>query len=1206
MSSPPERQELLRNAISFLSDPKTQSSPLAKRIEFLESKGLTPSEIEDALRQSSANSNVLASQSSAQQPIAQYAPSYAPAPFTVLAQPPAVPQLDWRDYFIMAVVSGGVMFGVISLARKYLLPHLKPPSSTAYESDKDALTAQFDAAEALLKDIQTETSAVRITAVEQKTKIEQATTEVEAAVKEMREGEGRTRDEMREIRQEIDTIQEMLPKMLEKNKEAQAQSLAELQQELKSLKTLLLSRGPSLSGAATPPPFSTLSGRPSIPSWQLAGADTFASGSTSPAKPPLASGSDSKTPEVPDFEPTSNGVNNEQLMFSQFRSAVEHLAQQQSAPANRRPASSSVSSQPSIKHAESNRSTNSLDEARTPSQLAESALSNFRKNLVLSRSSSPAPSQMGDKDIARSRRLEDRLRASFAVGDASERTTPDISNASTPGEVEPASVELPLSPASDQEVHLPSVEEAFDPLGVQLSPTPLSPSASRSVLSPPPIVTSPLQPSGEAVSQAISEVQDLTGNIVLSKVASPSLIPLPDSPGKETPPAVASQEMTLSTAAIIAPIPHPHISELSVSRFDSRPSTPRSLSPFVTEEKELDVEKLRERLKLVERRFSDVSTSFKRLQAEKRAVDTVIKELTPLQSITDIDGLRDHFKSLEMKTEISADEIKRLNGRLQQQDLRFEELRDMHRLETASQSEQVERLRKQVSEAEALLKAGEEASNLTKAETEQLRTDIEKFKGIAKEEEEKRTKAISLLKTVRAKLVKAEKEKEDAVKEAVGIREKDKEGKEKEQLEKSRLELDLERARLEKDREVTSLRNQFEREMSGLKDKFERDSTARKGQFELEAITTKAAHTKELAAKTSRVTSLEAAMRTLSQEKDDIFDQLQLRQAELESSQSHLESVEAQTTELQYQLREAHDRVEILMEELTEAKGIIANGQSLGSSTEELARILAETEGKYEARISDLRSKMRASEKERQEAEDEWSKNLQERSRELERLRGLIDGKDREYAESIRGKAEMEERIATLEGDKRKLKAQTETEKGILLGLQRDIDWLRGAEVSMKQERDGAHERFETLAKQLEETKIRENVLKTSNKTLREELRKVQSSAALLERQRNPGLGYWSKSPRTNGFTQSAVDLQNSGQPSRNSLDEASVTDSTRPGSPVPLPSVKNEEEVNLEYLRNVILQFLEHKEMRPNLVRVLSIILHFTPQETRRLIAKV
>lgn len=56
--------------------------------------------------------------------------------------------------------------------------------------------------------------------------------------------------------------------MIEKNKESQNQSLAELQQELKSLKALLLSRGPSLPGTNSPIP--TLSKRPSIPAWQLA------------------------------------------------------------------------------------------------------------------------------------------------------------------------------------------------------------------------------------------------------------------------------------------------------------------------------------------------------------------------------------------------------------------------------------------------------------------------------------------------------------------------------------------------------------------------------------------------------------------------------------------------------------------------------------------------------------------------------------------------------------------------------------------------------------------------------------------------------------------------------------------------------------------------------------------------------------------------
>ena len=54
--------------------------------------------------------------------------------------------------------------------------------------------------------------------------------------------------------------------MIEKNKDAQTQSLGELQQDLKSLKTLMLNRTPSTSLS---PPLPAFPPRPSIPSWQL-------------------------------------------------------------------------------------------------------------------------------------------------------------------------------------------------------------------------------------------------------------------------------------------------------------------------------------------------------------------------------------------------------------------------------------------------------------------------------------------------------------------------------------------------------------------------------------------------------------------------------------------------------------------------------------------------------------------------------------------------------------------------------------------------------------------------------------------------------------------------------------------------------------------------------------------------------------------------
>lgn len=126
-------------------------------------------------------------------------------------------------------MSGAITYGAVALFRvcgflrvlpstefltqKYLSPHLQPPSSSAYEEDRDALNAQFDAAEALLKEIQNETAAVRAAVEEQKDKIDQTTEDVKAVVSEMREGELKTRDEMREIREEITNVREMLPKV---------------------------------------------------------------------------------------------------------------------------------------------------------------------------------------------------------------------------------------------------------------------------------------------------------------------------------------------------------------------------------------------------------------------------------------------------------------------------------------------------------------------------------------------------------------------------------------------------------------------------------------------------------------------------------------------------------------------------------------------------------------------------------------------------------------------------------------------------------------------------------------------------------------------------------------------------------------------------------------------------------------------------------
>jgi len=87
--------------------------------------------------------------------------------------------------------------------------------------------------------------------------------------------------------------------MIEKNKDAQNQSLAELQQELKSLKSLLLSRPPTMS--ATPTSTLPMLGRPSIPAWQLA----------TPASSDATSGASSAASTVMPSVPVANGKGKE-------------------------------------------------------------------------------------------------------------------------------------------------------------------------------------------------------------------------------------------------------------------------------------------------------------------------------------------------------------------------------------------------------------------------------------------------------------------------------------------------------------------------------------------------------------------------------------------------------------------------------------------------------------------------------------------------------------------------------------------------------------------------------------------------------------------------------------------------------------------------------------------------------------------------------
>ncbi|KAF8446010.1 hypothetical protein L210DRAFT_3610558 [Boletus edulis BED1] len=1012
MDRPDVFKILFSPCTSQLNPYQTQNAPLSQRIQFLEAKGLSPPEIDHALR--------------------------------------LLPQ-------ITAVVSGTVAYGAISLLKKYLFPHLKPPTATAYEQDRDALTAQFDAAEALLKEIQAETASVRAAVDEQREHVDKASRDVQAVVTEMRQGETKTRDEMREIRDEIENIREMLPKMIEKNKETQKQSLAELQQELKSLKALLLSRGPNALTSSPSTPLLAISGRPSIPSWQLA--------------------------NIPSALASSEAVGGSHL---------------------------------NGKGKQVELSTN------TSSALASS---------VAAGGSPPTHSNVPPS--SREPCSAPRLRASIAASETS--TTPDRST-SPPSHRVPVT-QHPLSPTS--------------------TPIPDSPTLAARLADP--------------------SIETLAGGSILPEEnTSVTLVLPPQEPNDAAqPPSEASPADPQVPASLTG-----RSTDASDSTHIDSTADPCS--------KDSDTEALQERLKLVEQRFTDVSTSFKKLQVERRDIDNVISELTPLEGSKDVAALREYLVNVNMKAELSQDEVQRLNGKLTRQEERLEESRDTHRLETASQADQIEKLRQQLSEAEVLLTASQSTASQTEEENakrdsdiEHLRVEVYKANTSAKEEEEKRVKAISLLKTVRQKLVKAEKERDDAWRELNETRDRNLEEKEKDRVERANLEREVDAVNADREKAVFALRAQFDKDIAAAKDRADRDIHTAKKQFDTEMNALKTSHSAEISARKTRISTLEHTLANLTSENKSFFEQLELRQAELESSQCHAESLQAQNTELQFQLKELRERITLLTDEVGELQGEREmRSQTPGTSTEEISQLVSSIEVKYEAKLSELKKTLTTTEKERTEAEANWSRKLTEKTKETEDLKRMLQS-------SVQLRERDEDVTAGLKAEIEKLQAEARSQHGRLHELQSHIDASKDAESTLHRRLSELAARTDDTGKQLEESKSREAQLRSQNKILRDELRKVQNSAAVLERQRNPGAGYWSSRSEVTD--------------SRTSI--SSIPDAPSPSSP---PLAKKEEEISYEYLRNVILQFLEHKEMRPNLVRVLSTILRFTPQETRRLMSKV
>lgn len=161
----------------------------------------------------------------------------------------------------MATVLGGVSFGVYTVAKRYIVPLIAPPTPPQLEQDKASIDSQFDKAFALLDQLSTDTDELKQTEKERTEKLDNALGEVESVIGQLKDAGKRRDEEGRRLADEVRVLKDMIPRAMESQKDTQEQRLKDLATEMKSLKTLISNRMSAPAPAPAPNP-AAFSARP--------------------------------------------------------------------------------------------------------------------------------------------------------------------------------------------------------------------------------------------------------------------------------------------------------------------------------------------------------------------------------------------------------------------------------------------------------------------------------------------------------------------------------------------------------------------------------------------------------------------------------------------------------------------------------------------------------------------------------------------------------------------------------------------------------------------------------------------------------------------------------------------------------------------------------------------------------------------------------
>lgn len=236
------RQKRINTAVKFLQNPKVRETPVSARKAFLEKKGLSKDEIEEALRVSGTASDEISR------------PSNFPAPPQRGIRTPSsghasrlpLPPVPWRSYVGAAILGGGIGYTLAHLFKTFVLPYFYHTKSKEEEKLEKIETTVTELKGNMEERVQKSLESVEGLLEQQQTKLQSLALDLASTQSKVA----------------------LLP--------SESYTVGDLKGEILSLKGLLLNRKqfPSPLVGSTP-------GAPSIPAWQRAVTSTERTRTTS-------------------------------------------------------------------------------------------------------------------------------------------------------------------------------------------------------------------------------------------------------------------------------------------------------------------------------------------------------------------------------------------------------------------------------------------------------------------------------------------------------------------------------------------------------------------------------------------------------------------------------------------------------------------------------------------------------------------------------------------------------------------------------------------------------------------------------------------------------------------------------------------------------------------------------------------------------------